>query len=54
MKSDPMNLALVLLVFLNTLAVVQFQALARTNPPGTSNTGSFEITSQQAFSASRS
>jgi|HubBroStandDraft_5_1064220.scaffolds.fasta_scaffold301859_2 hypothetical protein len=30
MKADPTKLALVFLVFVNTLAVLQFQALAHT------------------------
>jgi hypothetical protein len=30
MKADPFNIAIVFLVFMNTLAAVQFQALART------------------------
>jgi hypothetical protein len=51
MKSDPVNIALVLLVFLNTLAVVQFQALARTNPVGTSKASAIEITMDQSSRA---
>ena len=35
MRSDAINIALAALVFVNTLAVVQFQTLAQTNPPAT-------------------
>jgi hypothetical protein len=43
-KADPINIALVLLVFANTLAVVQFQALATSNPLGTSKVSTIQIT----------
>jgi len=52
-KADPINIALVLLVFVNVLAVVQFQALARTNPLGTSKVSTIEITRQQILAAVR-
>ena len=53
MKTDPINIALVFLVFMNTLAVVQFQALARSNPSGTSKVSTIEIAQRHIVAAIR-
>lgn len=42
-KTDPVNIALVVLVFMNTLAVLQFQSLAWASPLGTSKVSTMEI-----------
>ena len=42
MKADPFNIAIVFLVFMNALALVQFQALARTTPWGVSKISMIE------------
>jgi hypothetical protein len=52
-KADPINLALVVLVFVNTLAMVQFQALARSNPSGISKISTIEIAQQRVVAAIR-
>lgn len=53
MKADPFNIAIVFLVFMNTLAVVQFQALARTTPSGMSMISTIEITRDSVPAAVR-
>jgi hypothetical protein len=53
MKADFSNTAIVLLVFMNALAGVQFQALARTTPLGVSKVSTLEITGRQLWAALR-
>ena len=53
MKTDPINIAIVLLVFANALAVVQFQALARTSPLETSKVATIEVPRQHMLVAVR-
>jgi hypothetical protein len=52
-KADPINIALVVLVFMNTLAVVQFQVLARSNPSGISKINATEIAQHHVVAAAR-
>jgi len=53
MKADPLNIAIVFLVFMNTLAVVQFQALARTPSLGVSTVSTIEIARDHGLTAVR-
>jgi len=48
MKADPLNIAIVFLVFMNTLAAVQFQALAWTPLSGVSTVSTIEIARDRA------
>jgi len=52
-KADPINVALVLLVFANTLAVVQFQALATSSPLGISKASTIQIARDHISAAVR-
>jgi hypothetical protein len=54
MKADPVNIAIVFLVVMNTLAAVQFQALTRTAPPGMSTISAIEIARDNLLATVRS
>jgi hypothetical protein len=53
MKADPFNIAIVFLVFMNALATMQFQALARTTRFEVSAISTIESAKDQLLAAVR-